>query len=90
MTTVSPYFETVKASSFNFIHRFSLLISLRIQSFADVLVTSDGVETASFLDASDGFVNMFGEHHNISAGPTMRSIPSERPPWCRRVLVCTG
>jgi len=40
MTTVTPYFETVK-------------------SFADVPVTSDGVETASFLDASDGLVNMF-------------------------------
>lgn len=31
-----------------------------IQSFADVPVTSDGVETVSFLDASDGLVNMFG------------------------------
>ncbi|KAF9646318.1 glycolipid transfer protein [Thelephora ganbajun] len=30
-----------------------------VKSFADVPVTSDGVETASFLDASDGFVNMF-------------------------------
>jgi len=30
-----------------------------VKSFADVPVTSDGVETASFLDASDGLVNMF-------------------------------
>lgn len=31
------------------------------QSFADVEVTDDGVRTASFLHASDDFVNMFGE-----------------------------
>jgi len=30
-----------------------------VKSFADVPVTSDGVETAPFLDASDGLVNMF-------------------------------
>lgn len=30
-----------------------------VKSFADVPVSSDGVETASFLDASDGLVNMF-------------------------------
>jgi len=32
----------------------------RDQSFADVPITTDGVETASFLEASDGLVNMFG------------------------------
>ena len=30
------------------------------QSFADVEVTDDGVQTALFLKASDDFVNMFG------------------------------
>lgn len=31
------------------------------QSFADVPFTSDGVETRSFLEASDGLVQLFGE-----------------------------
>ena len=68
MATVTPYFETVKVTTSNFIHN-PLLISLRMQSFADVPVTSDGVETASFLEASDGLVNMFGKHCNESLGP---------------------
>ncbi|PPQ97827.1 LOW QUALITY PROTEIN: hypothetical protein CVT26_012933 [Gymnopilus dilepis] len=32
-----------------------------VKSFADVPLTSEGVETASFLEASDGLVQMFGE-----------------------------
>jgi hypothetical protein len=47
---------------FNFIRYFLCRLLTHIQSFADVVVTSDGVETAGFLDASDGLVNMFGEH----------------------------
>lgn len=30
------------------------------QSFVDVPVTEDGIDTASFLDASEGLVKMFG------------------------------
>lgn len=57
-----PYFRTAKVSS---------LVGMKsdaqadftygsYQSFADIPVTSDGVETASFLKASTDFVNMFG------------------------------
>lgn len=90
MATITPYFETVKVSSFNFISPFLSPTSLHIQSFAEVSVNSDGVETVSFLDASDGLVNMFGEHRSISTGPTMEPIPSERPPRRGRVLFCAG
>lgn len=31
------------------------------QSFADVPINADGVDTATFLEASDGLVQMFGE-----------------------------
>jgi len=61
-----------------------------MQSFADVPVTSDGVETASFLDASDGLVNMFGKYRNTLTGRTWKPIPPKRPPWRRRVFLCPG
>lgn len=61
MATVTPYFATVKVTS-SISFTISFADFLRIQSFADVLVTSDGVETAAFLDASDGLVNMFGTY----------------------------
>jgi len=61
-----------------------------MQSFADVPVTSDGVETASFLDASDGLVNMFGKYPNALTGPASKPIPPKRPPWRRRVFLCPG
>lgn len=37
----------------------------RDQSFADVPITDDGIETAQFLEASDGLVNMFGTFLNF-------------------------
>ena len=52
--------------------------------------TGDGVETTSFLDASDGLVNMFGEYRNKSTGPTSKPIPSKRPAWYRSVFLCPG
>lgn len=33
---------------------------MKIQSFVDVPVTEAGVDTASFLDASEGVVALFG------------------------------
>ena len=35
------------------------------QSFEDVPITADGVETVSFLEAADGLMNLFGMliHH---------------------------
>jgi hypothetical protein len=54
---MAPYFETVKVSRLPlYLH----LILRTLQSFADVPITADGVETVSFLEASDGLVNMFG------------------------------
>jgi hypothetical protein len=89
-TVTPPYFETVKVTtSVPLNPRLpSLLIPSHIQSFADVPVTSDGVETATFLDASDGLVNMFGEHRNKSTGPTPTPTPPERSPWHWRVFLC--
>lgn len=60
---MAPYYETAKvrrqlqplddgASA--------VLTSPLPQSFSDVLITDEGVETASFLHASDDFVAMFG------------------------------
>ena len=93
MATVTPYFATVKVTSPISFTIFSFADFLRIQSFADVLVTTDGVETAAFLEASDGLVNMFGAHLK---GPTIRTVtaltgtPTERSPWNRRVFFCPG
>ena len=71
LTLMPPYFETVKVSKTATVHlSFSssklyeslrLMISLFIlKSFADVPFTEYGVETQSFLEASDGLVQMFG------------------------------
>ncbi|KAI0085746.1 glycolipid transfer protein [Irpex rosettiformis] len=72
---MAPYYETAKVSACStcafipavpkHVHNHDNLRSLTIpnsvleQSFVDVEVTDDGVRTASFLQASDDFVNMF-------------------------------
>lgn len=40
-------------------------ISSALQSFADVPITDDGVDTVTFLEASDGLVQMFGETYRM-------------------------
>ena len=45
------------------------------QSFADVPITDDGVDTATFLLASTDFVNMFGER---DSEPRARPAPTPR------------
>ena len=37
------------------------------QSFANVPVTADGVETISFLEAADGLMDLFGKSSIISS-----------------------
>lgn len=64
---MAPYFETVKVSTRLPFRLYLILPAL--QSFADVPITADGVETASFLEASDGLVNMFGMSHSSSERP---------------------
>lgn len=61
VSPMAPYFETVKVGS---VVTTSSAINLAdpMQSFADVPITADGVDTVSFLEASDGLVNMFGSH----------------------------
>lgn len=36
-----------------------------MQSFADVPIKDSGVDTTTFLEASDGLVQMFGEISNM-------------------------
>ncbi len=36
------------------------MVSLRIQSFADVPITDAGVDTVAFLEASQGLLGLFG------------------------------
>ncbi|CAO3598317.1 unnamed protein product [Absidia cylindrospora] len=33
--------------------------TLVTRSFQDVLITEDGIDTVQFLEATDGFINMF-------------------------------
>jgi hypothetical protein len=41
---------------------FGLYPNIRdLQSFADVPISDEGVQTQAFLEASDGLVQMFGE-----------------------------
>jgi hypothetical protein len=65
---MAPHFETAKVRSslacFSFF-LFSDVASSSLtfthsQSFADVPITSEGVDTETFLEASDGLVQMFG------------------------------
>jgi hypothetical protein len=67
-----PQFETVKVSQ-------SLKTSVTVlfqsqQSFANVAVTADGVETISFLEAADGLMDLFGKN-----SPSIPSSPFSQP-----------
>ena len=63
LIAMAPQFETVKVS---FNHLLFFVVSYQSQppgnkqSFVDVPITADGVETVSFLEAADGLMNLFG------------------------------
>jgi len=56
---MSPYFEAIKVSQ-RLYDRKKIDDGCISQSFADVPFTHGGIETQSFLEASDGLVKMFG------------------------------
>ena len=58
--TMPPQFETVKVGNHVPVLYQSKTTSPQ-QSFVNVLITPDGVETSSFLEAADGLMDLFGK-----------------------------
>jgi hypothetical protein len=54
-------------------------LTVHSQSFADVPITDDGVDTETFLQASDGLVQMFGEKivYDFANSPTNAATTTE-------------
>lgn len=80
---MAPYFETVKVRGLLIeASRTSLNLA---QSFADVAVTEDGIDTKEFLEASDGLVQMFGgfflSFFDASAAVARVQAHTLRPDW---------
>ena len=61
---MAPLFETIKVRLFA-IRAANFGLTRLLQSFSDVQITSDGVDTANFLEASDGLVTMFGTFFSL-------------------------
>jgi hypothetical protein len=62
-----PHASPVRDSQGQSFRRRSLKTSVTVlfqsqQSFANVAVTADGVETISFLEAADGLMDLFGKN----------------------------
>ncbi|THH16399.1 hypothetical protein EW146_g4236 [Bondarzewia mesenterica] len=55
---MAPQFETVKACTPRLCY--PSILTFSEQSFAEVPIHDDGVDTAAFLEASDGLVDIFG------------------------------
>jgi len=74
-----PYFEIVKVNNFAsslIQRRWTVVVG---QSFADVHFTNEGVDTCSFLEASDGLVKLFGERrrtHRRTEDLGVDTVPS--------------
>ena len=45
------------------------------QSFANVPITADGVETFSFLEAADGLMDLFGKYPGTATAPLSQPLP---------------
>lgn len=57
---MAPYLDTVKVSTLGITICIIIQFHYFFQSFADVTITDDGVDTLTFLAASEGLVGLFG------------------------------